>query len=106
MAKKAKGDPIRDIIEVASSVYPDDLILSYYDEPAKDWGDGLAQFIAREITSVCSGAVCNADADTFYKAARAMTRVCEQMTDVTVALNERSLRLNTEALQLKKKGTK
>lgn len=92
MTKKAKEhDPIRDIIEVASSAYPDDLILSYYEKPHKDWGDGLAQFMAREIASVCSGS----DADAFDQAADALTRALDQIVDVVNILRDTAGELRT-----------
>ena len=40
---------LTEIIKVASSAYPDDLIMRYHKNPKHDFGDTLARFLAVEI---------------------------------------------------------
>ena len=40
---------LTEIMKIASSAYPDDLIMRYHKNPKHDFGDTLAKFLAVEI---------------------------------------------------------
>lgn len=73
-----------DIINIANKAYPDDLVAQATEE--EDVGDGLAQFINRELTETY-----DPDADTteqLIEAVRCMTVAQKELITVVEALQE------------------
>jgi len=43
---------LRELMKIVSSAYPDGLVMDYFDDPSGQHGDGLAQFIAAEVSEL------------------------------------------------------
>jgi hypothetical protein len=75
---------LENIINIANEAYPDGLIAQAAEE--KNVGDGLAQFIATELTETF-----DPDSDTaeqLIEAVRCMTTAQKELMTVTLALQE------------------
>jgi hypothetical protein len=84
-----EDDPFTEIIKTADEAYGEGLVMSYYKVPTDDFGDTLASFIAREISSglAPTGDIIARD---YEAAADLMMRASEQLDDVARALEAKA----------------
>lgn len=74
---------LKNIIAIANSAYPDDLIKGYSENPKAKLGDGLAQFIAEELDSTYDEDV--PEAEQLCQAARAVEKAASELNAVSNA---------------------
>lgn len=85
MPNKKKKDFVLDVVKTANKVYPDGLVhLSHLGEEV---GDGLAEFIAREIQAVSEGTKTRKAA--FEAADAALTTAAKELDAVIAAIRKK-----------------
>lgn len=74
------------LIKIASDAYPDDLIGRYHKAPKRDFGDTLAQFLARELKDTFDPDA--SDEEQLREGVRALTSSIRELSGVRDALLE------------------
>ncbi len=75
---------LKQIIKIASDAYDDGLVEQYFDNPETEHGDGLAQFIASELSETYEEDT--TPADKLAEAVRVVFSAQRQLEDVVEAL--------------------
>jgi len=81
---------LRDIILRADEVYGEQLVWLYFAKPNQDHGDGLAEFIVRELSDVYAPTA--SDESRLYEAARVMEKAgqqCQRLAAMFLELAEK-----------------
>lgn len=75
-----------EIMKVASSAYPDDLIMRYHKNPKHDFGDTLAKFLAAEIAETYDKD--KSDFEQWTATLLVVSKACDDLHKVFVRLGE------------------